>query len=64
MKFDTKDVIAFRINDIFMKEGVIVGSVSCQDKIEYRVLHGDKIFDVREEDIVSLEEWDKYATVE
>jgi len=47
MKFDTKDVIAFRINDIFMKEGTIVGSITQGEKTEYRVLHNNEIFDIR-----------------
>ncbi len=57
MKFDTKDVIAFRINDIFMKEGTIVGSITQGEKTEYRVLHNNEIFDIKEEDIILLEEW-------
>jgi hypothetical protein len=57
MKFDTKDVIAFRVNDIFMKEGIIVSSVTQHGKTEYRVLHDNELFDVKEEDVVPLDEW-------
>jgi hypothetical protein len=57
MKFGTKDIIAFRVNDIFMKEGVIVGSITQGNKTEYRILHNNEFFDVKEEDVVPLDEW-------
>lgn len=63
MKFKTKEKVGFRINDLVIKEGVIVGYTQHKGKTTYHILDVDRVVDIPEDDLQKLDGWKKQDSV-